>query len=405
MPGIDEATVPGTGRGRQGELPAVEGAGQRARDHAGREAAQLTRRPGLRDSRMATLQINGKSTTSTPRPTHPCSGCCATTPASPAPSSAAAWRCAAPAPCTSTASPCAPARRRSRRRRARRSRPSKASAPRKVGKAVQDAWLAIGVPQCGYCQAGQIMSATALLEKTAQAERRRHRQRHERQPLPLRHLHPDPQRDQGRRRHEGRRMMDMSSHFLPPGRHRPFRARRRTFLKTPLVGLVLGIGVPGFGSAQQEPQKYGGDGMPNGLRDSPKIFVQVAPDGTVSVVVNRSEMGQGIRTSLPRIVADELEADMKRVRVVQAPGRRGQVRQPGHRRLAQHAALVHADAPLRRGGPADARAGRGQPLEGAGRRGRGAEPSAACTSRAAGSSPSARWRPTRPSSTCRRPAR
>ncbi len=33
----------------------------------------------------------------------------------------------------------------------------------KVGKAVQNAWLAIGVPQCGYCQAGQIMSATALL--------------------------------------------------------------------------------------------------------------------------------------------------------------------------------------------------------------------------------------------------
>ena len=36
----------------------------------------------------------------------------------------------------------------------------------RVGKAVQDAWLAIGVPQCGYCQAGQIMSATALLQKT-----------------------------------------------------------------------------------------------------------------------------------------------------------------------------------------------------------------------------------------------
>jgi isoquinoline 1-oxidoreductase alpha subunit len=35
----------------------------------------------------------------------------------------------------------------------------------RVGKAVQSAWLAIGVPQCGYCQAGQIMSATALLEK------------------------------------------------------------------------------------------------------------------------------------------------------------------------------------------------------------------------------------------------
>jgi isoquinoline 1-oxidoreductase subunit alpha len=35
-----------------------------------------------------------------------------------------------------------------------------------VGKRVQEAWLAVDVPQCGYCQAGQIMSATALLVKT-----------------------------------------------------------------------------------------------------------------------------------------------------------------------------------------------------------------------------------------------
>jgi isoquinoline 1-oxidoreductase subunit alpha len=35
-----------------------------------------------------------------------------------------------------------------------------------VGKAVQAAWLSIDVPQCGYCQSGQIMSATALLTKT-----------------------------------------------------------------------------------------------------------------------------------------------------------------------------------------------------------------------------------------------
>jgi isoquinoline 1-oxidoreductase alpha subunit len=35
----------------------------------------------------------------------------------------------------------------------------------KVGKAVQAAWVDMGVPQCGYCQAGQIMAATALLKK------------------------------------------------------------------------------------------------------------------------------------------------------------------------------------------------------------------------------------------------
>ena len=34
-----------------------------------------------------------------------------------------------------------------------------------VGKAVQAAWIEMGVPQCGYCQAGQIMSATALLKQ------------------------------------------------------------------------------------------------------------------------------------------------------------------------------------------------------------------------------------------------
>ena len=34
----------------------------------------------------------------------------------------------------------------------------------KIGKAVQDAWVAENVPQCGYCQSGQVMTATALLK-------------------------------------------------------------------------------------------------------------------------------------------------------------------------------------------------------------------------------------------------
>jgi isoquinoline 1-oxidoreductase alpha subunit len=36
----------------------------------------------------------------------------------------------------------------------------------KVGKAIQTAWIELSVPQCGYCQSGQIMSATALLKRT-----------------------------------------------------------------------------------------------------------------------------------------------------------------------------------------------------------------------------------------------
>ena len=99
-------------------------------------------------------------------------------------------------------------------------------------------------------------------------------------------------------------------------------ASRRTFLKTvpALSGLVLGIGLTGLAPAADEPKKYGGESMPHGLQDSPKIFVAIGSDGIVSITVHRSEMGQGIRTSLPKIVADELEADWKFVRVVQAPG-------------------------------------------------------------------------------------
>ena len=42
------------------------------------------------------------------------------------------------------------------------------------GKAVQAAWEAIDVPQCGYCQSGQVMSATALVARNTQAVRPRH---------------------------------------------------------------------------------------------------------------------------------------------------------------------------------------------------------------------------------------
>jgi isoquinoline 1-oxidoreductase subunit alpha len=37
----------------------------------------------------------------------------------------------------------------------------------KVGRAVQAAWVDVGVPQCGYCQTGQVMAATALLKRNA----------------------------------------------------------------------------------------------------------------------------------------------------------------------------------------------------------------------------------------------
>jgi isoquinoline 1-oxidoreductase beta subunit len=52
----------------------------------------------------------------------------------------------------------------------------------------------------------------------------------------------------------------------------------------------------------------------------PSLWMSIAPDGGVTVVAHRTEMGNGIRTSLPIVLADELGADWKRVTVEQALG-------------------------------------------------------------------------------------
>ena len=55
-----------------------------------------------------------------------------------------------------------------------------------------------------------------------------------------------------------------------------------------------------------------------GLR--PNVFVQIGIDGQVTLVCHRSEMGQGVRSSLPALIADELGADLSKVKVVQGDG-------------------------------------------------------------------------------------
>src|SRR6266516_2644588 len=53
---------------------------------------------------------------------------------------------------------------------------------------------------------------------------------------------------------------------------------------------------------------------------SPNLFVSIDTAGTVTIIAHRSEMGQGVRTSVPMILADELEADWSRVKIEQAVG-------------------------------------------------------------------------------------
>src|ERR1700704_3085606 len=53
---------------------------------------------------------------------------------------------------------------------------------------------------------------------------------------------------------------------------------------------------------------------------SPSVYLGVETDGTVFIVTHRSEMGTGIRTSLPMVAADELDADWSRVKIEQGLG-------------------------------------------------------------------------------------
>ncbi|MFL6212843.1 MAG: molybdopterin cofactor-binding domain-containing protein [Blastocatellia bacterium] len=94
---------------------------------------------------------------------------------------------------------------------------------------------------------------------------------------------------------------------------------RRGFLKGALASsaFVLGMQVlPKFVHA--EPAAAGTTISDAVFR--PDIFVGIQADGTVTIIAHRSEMGTGIRTTLPLVLADELDADWKRVTVEQAIG-------------------------------------------------------------------------------------
>src|SRR5207244_3507484 len=103
-----------------------------------------------------------------------------------------------------------------------------------VGKKVQQAWLDLEVVQCGYCQSGQIMAATALLAKN-----------------------PSP-------------------------------------TDTDL--------------AQETASVF-----------APNAFIRIGTDGRVTLIMGQVEMGQGMYTAMPQLLAEELEVGLDQVRLEHAP--------------------------------------------------------------------------------------
>jgi isoquinoline 1-oxidoreductase beta subunit len=95
---------------------------------------------------------------------------------------------------------------------------------------------------------------------------------------------------------------------------------RRSVLKG--LGIAGGLVLAAPVTLRQAFAAYetGAGKMPHGTVVDPRVFVAIASDGTVTIVAHRSEMGTGVRTSLPLIVAEEMEADWSRVKVAQAHG-------------------------------------------------------------------------------------
>lgn len=85
---------------------------------------------------------------------------------------------------------------------------------------------------------------------------------------------------------------------------------RRDFIKLGALaggGLLLAVYAPRAGGQADAAVPF-----------QPNVFLRIDPSGEVTITVARSDMGQGVRTALPMIVAEELDADWSTVRVVQA---------------------------------------------------------------------------------------
>ena len=166
------------------------------------------------------------------------------------------------------------------------------------GRRLQEAWLLEDVAQCGYCQSGQLMSAAGLLCAQSRSQRRTNRCGYGGQHLPMWDLPA----------HSACDSLCCAVTLLSTTA-----LSRREFCRVTALAagaFLMEVGRPAAASIGSTASS-----MPPFI---PNAFIRIDSKGLVTITVARPEIGQGVRTALPMLVAEELDADWSSVRIEQA---------------------------------------------------------------------------------------